>query len=79
MLVPIDFSDVTPSVVRTAAEWAVAAGYRVHLIHVQPEESELVGYEAGMQLLPPIPLPEPPEDNQFMTNCKTSWPNRESK
>jgi nucleotide-binding universal stress UspA family protein len=56
MLVPIDFSDVSPVVVQTAGDWAAAAGFRVELFHVRPEEADLIGYESGLQLVTP---PEP--------------------
>ncbi|MEX2214585.1 MAG: universal stress protein [Phycisphaeraceae bacterium] len=37
ILVPIDFSDVTPRVIDTAGELAKAWGARVHLLHTVPE------------------------------------------
>lgn len=66
MLVPIDFSDVTASVVNAAADWAVAGNLRVHLFHVLPEETDLVGYETGMQLLPYVPPLESSEEHRLM-------------
>ena len=70
MLVPVDFSDVTPLVVRVAGDWACGTGHRVHLLHVLVEETELVGYESGMQLLPRIAMPDSPQDLQAMQACK---------
>ncbi|MBI4579268.1 MAG: universal stress protein [Planctomycetes bacterium] len=70
MLVPIDFSDVTPIVIRIAADWAVQAGYRVHLLHVLPEEADLVGYETGMQLLPRVTVVPTPQDSRLMDSCR---------
>jgi len=66
MLVPIDFSDITPTVVRTAGDWAVASGHRVHLFHVLPEDTDLVGYESGLQILPYVPPPESSEEKRLM-------------
>jgi nucleotide-binding universal stress UspA family protein len=66
ILVPIDFSDLTPILVRTAGEWAAATGRRVHLFHVMPEEVDLVGYESGLQMIPYMPPPEDAEENRFM-------------
>lgn len=66
MLVPIDFSDVTASVVKTAGDWAIATGGRVHLFHVLPEDADLVGYESGLQMLPYVPPAESAEDSQLM-------------
>lgn len=66
MLVPIDFSDVTPDVVRTAGDWASATGHHVHLFHVLPEEADLVGYESGLQMMPYVPPAESTEDTRRM-------------
>jgi nucleotide-binding universal stress UspA family protein len=66
MLVPIDFSDVTAAVVKTAGDWARATGYRVHLFHVLPEDADLVGYESGLQMLPYVPPAESAEDSRLM-------------
>jgi nucleotide-binding universal stress UspA family protein len=70
MLVPVDFSEVTKAVLRAAADWAQVGGYRIHLLHVVPEQGDLIGYETGMQLLPRVALSESPEDAQFMQDCK---------
>jgi nucleotide-binding universal stress UspA family protein len=69
MLVAIDFSDVTASVVKTASDWAAAGGYRVHLFYVVPEEADLVGYESGMQLMPKPAPAESPDDHRLMATC----------
>lgn len=70
MLVAIDFSDITPAVIQAASEWAKAGNYRVHLLHVLPEEADLVGYETGMQLLPRVPMAQSPEDARLMDSCR---------
>jgi nucleotide-binding universal stress UspA family protein len=49
ILVPVDFSDVTPEVVRHAGEMAKAFGGRVLLLHISEPEPDFVGYEAGPQ------------------------------
>jgi nucleotide-binding universal stress UspA family protein len=66
ILVPIDFSDLTPILVRTAGEWASATRRSVHLFHVMPEDAELVGYESGLQLIPYMPPAEAVEENRLM-------------
>lgn len=66
ILVPIDFSDLTPILVRTAGDWAAASGRRVHLFHVVPEDADLVGYESGLQLIPYIPPAETAEETRLM-------------
>lgn len=70
MLVPVDFSDVTELVLKTAGEWACLAEYRIHLLHVIPEEGDLIGYESGMQLLPRVSSFETPEDRRLMLDCR---------
>lgn len=70
MLVPIDFSDVSPAVISTAADWALPGGYRVHLFHVLPEDTDLVGYESGVHLLPPASLPESSEEKRLMQSYR---------
>jgi nucleotide-binding universal stress UspA family protein len=69
MLVPVDFSDVTPLVLRVAGDWAVATGHRIHLLHVMADDADLVGFESGLQLLPRIALPESPEDQRHLQAC----------
>ncbi len=76
MLVPIDFSDLTPLLIQLAGDWALTGGYRVHLLHVLPEEADLVGYETGMQLLPRVGTPPSPEDNRLMDTCRESLERR---
>lgn len=66
MLVPIDFSDITPTLVRTAGDWAASTGHAVHLFHVTPEEADLVGYESGLQLLPYVAPAESSEEGRLM-------------
>jgi nucleotide-binding universal stress UspA family protein len=70
MLVPIDFSDVTSVIIKAAAEWALTGGYRIHLLHVLPEEADLVGYETGMQLLPSLAPARSAEDSRLMDLCR---------
>ena len=49
IVVPVDFSDVTPQVVRHATEMAKAFGSRIILLHISEPEPDFVGYEAGPQ------------------------------
>lgn len=47
ILVPVDFSDVTASVVATARRCATAFGSRLVLLNVAEPEPDFVGFEAG--------------------------------
>ena len=47
ILVPIDFSDVTPKVVETARQFAAAFQSRLFLLSVAEPEPDFVGFEAG--------------------------------
>ncbi len=47
ILVPIDFSDVTPHVIETATKFATAFLSRVVLLNVAEPEPDFVGFEAG--------------------------------
>jgi nucleotide-binding universal stress UspA family protein len=47
LLVPVDFSDVTPRVLAQALQLARAFGARVTLLHVAPPDPAFVGYAAG--------------------------------
>ena len=47
LLVPVDFSDVTPRVLEQALQLARAFGARVTLLHVAPPDPAFVGYVAG--------------------------------
>lgn len=49
ILVPVDFSSVTPALVTHAAELAAALGHKVWLLHVAPPEPDFVGYGVGPQ------------------------------
>jgi nucleotide-binding universal stress UspA family protein len=49
ILVAVDFSDVTPELVRVAGELARALGAELFLVHVEPADPQFVGYEAGPQ------------------------------
>lgn len=49
ILVPIDFSDVTPVVVQHATELAKAFGGRLILLHVSEPEPDFVGFDPGPQ------------------------------
>lgn len=46
ILVPLDFSDVTPRVVEVAAKMAQASTGSLVLLHVHPPEPPMVSYEA---------------------------------
>lgn len=70
MLVPVDFSDVTQAVVQTASELARTAGYTIRLIHVEPDETELIGCEAGEQLFPINYVPSCVEENHLLTSLE---------
>ena len=47
ILVPLDFSDVTPAVVEAASSLAKAFGAHVTLLHISDPDPDFVGYEAG--------------------------------
>jgi nucleotide-binding universal stress UspA family protein len=47
ILVPIDFSDIAPQVVETAAALAEARGDEITLLHVALPDPAFVGFEAG--------------------------------
>jgi nucleotide-binding universal stress UspA family protein len=47
ILVPVDFSDVTPKVIRHAVRLAEAFKSRIILLHVAEPEPEFIGFEPG--------------------------------
>ena len=47
ILVPVDFSDLTPKVIAHAERMASAFTARMVLLHVSEPEPEFVGFEAG--------------------------------
>ena len=47
ILVPVDFSDSTPSLVETVKHFATTFGSRVVLLHVSEPEPDFVGFEPG--------------------------------
>ena len=47
ILVPVDFSDVTPQVVETARQFAAAFQARMLVLNVAEPEPDFVGFEAG--------------------------------
>lgn len=47
ILVPVDFSDVTPRVVETARSMSRAFGARLVLLHVSEPEPDFIGFEPG--------------------------------
>jgi nucleotide-binding universal stress UspA family protein len=49
ILVPVDFSDVTPRVLNTAIAYAKALGSKIYLLHVAAPEPDFVGYDPGPQ------------------------------
>lgn len=49
ILAPIDFSDVTKAVVRSAADLAKAFQAALYLLHVAPSDPDFIGYEPGPQ------------------------------
>jgi nucleotide-binding universal stress UspA family protein len=49
MLVPVDFSDVTPDLLDAAAAQAGAFGSKIVLLHVAAPEPEFIGYDPGPQ------------------------------
>src|SRR4051812_5932555 len=51
ILVPVDFSDVTPSVSEVASSIAAAFGGKIILLHVEEPEPTFVGFEPG-----PLPV-----------------------
>lgn len=49
ILVPVDFSDVTPRVAEAASSMAAAFKGKLILLHVEEPEPDFVGFEAGPQ------------------------------
>jgi nucleotide-binding universal stress UspA family protein len=49
ILVPVDYSEITPAVIATAHSLADAFSARLWLIHVAAPDPEFVGYDAGPQ------------------------------
>ncbi|RYG25242.1 MAG: universal stress protein, partial [Burkholderiales bacterium] len=49
ILVPVDFSDVTPKVVAAAAAFAQPFGANLVLLYVSEPEPDFVGFEPGPQ------------------------------
>src|SRR5580700_6136922 len=47
ILVPVDFSDVTPQVLSVASSMAAAFGSRLAIIYVVEPEPDFVGFEPG--------------------------------
>jgi nucleotide-binding universal stress UspA family protein len=47
ILVPVDFSDVTPRVIETARSLARAFSSRLVLLHISEPEPDFVGFEPG--------------------------------
>ena len=47
ILVPVDFSDVTPAVIETARQFAAAFQSRLVVLNVAEPEPDFVGFEAG--------------------------------
>lgn len=47
ILVPVDFSDVTPQVVNVARSMAAAFDCRIAILHVVEPEPDFVGFEPG--------------------------------
>ena len=47
ILVPVDFSDITPEVVETARKFAAAFESRIVVLNVAEPEPDFVGFEAG--------------------------------
>jgi len=47
ILVPVDFSDVTPLVIETARQFAAAFRSRIVVLNVAEPEPDFVGFEAG--------------------------------
>jgi nucleotide-binding universal stress UspA family protein len=51
IIVAIDFSDSTDSVLNVATEQAKAFGEKLYLIHVAEPDPEFIGYEAGPKVV----------------------------
>lgn len=49
ILAPVDFSDITPAVLATAASLAAAFSTKLWLLHVSAPDPDFVGFEAGPQ------------------------------
>jgi nucleotide-binding universal stress UspA family protein len=87
ILVPIDFSDVTPPVIDLARQLAKALGAEIHLIHVKELTAAatpgILGYGlAGMPELSPMsgvpipgfePMPETIAEDEGQTSKLAKW------
>ena len=87
ILVPIDFSDVTPLVIKLARELAKALDAEIHLVHVRELSAAAtpgtLGYGlAGMPELAPMagvpvagfePMPEPMVENEDEKSKLACW------
>lgn len=49
ILVPVDFSDCAPKVIKTAVSIATKFSGHLILLHVAPPEPEFIGYDPGPQ------------------------------
>jgi nucleotide-binding universal stress UspA family protein len=87
ILVPIDFSDVTPPVIDLARQLAKAADAEIHLVHVKELSAAAapgtLGYGlAGMPELAPMsgvpvpvfdPMPQPIPENEDQKSKLAQW------
>ncbi len=87
ILVPVDFSDVTPSVINLARQLAKAFSAEIHLVHVKeltaaPTPGTLGYGLAGMAELAPMagvpvpgfePMPETTPANEGQTSKLAKW------
>lgn len=87
ILVPIDFSDVTPQVIDLARQLAKALGAEIHLVHVKEITAAAapgtLGYGiAGMSELAPMagvpvpgfePMPQPIPEDEGQKSKLTQW------
>jgi nucleotide-binding universal stress UspA family protein len=87
ILVPIDFSDVTPPVIDLARQLAKAFGAEIHLVHVKELTAAAapgtLGYGiAGMSELAPMsgvpvpgfePMPQPIPEDEGQKSKLTQW------
>lgn len=47
ILMPVDFTDVTPAVVAAAGDLAQKYGAAIHIVHVAEPNPDFVGYQTG--------------------------------
>ncbi len=71
ILVPVDFSDITPLVVRQAADIARATGGSLTLLHVALPDPAFVGFETGPVVVQDAVERDYQEDHRRLEELRT--------